>query len=121
MPVSPRYSWLAFGPACERSGFENALDPWACNLVLMTSSGQVTIPLATPANAPAKLFTLPVESCVLHTASFGKGVCCLRTRLVPAATAVVVGGPWSWLSPPPRDILCIDPLSLSSGIKSSAL
>jgi hypothetical protein len=48
-------------------------DPCACNLVFMTSRGQVTIPEATPAAAPQKLLTVLLGSLAQYIENFEAG------------------------------------------------
>lgn len=79
---------LAFGPGCRRPGLEN--DPCACSFVLITSNGQVTIPLATPAIAPENEFTTPGDRFVAHLANKGEAV-----RALCFAIASFAGAGWT--------------------------
>lgn len=48
-------------------------EPCACNLVFMTSRGQVTIPEATPAAPPQKLLTVLLGNLAQYTATLEAG------------------------------------------------
>ena len=66
VPKRPWYIVLVLGPLCN-TGFEK--EPCACSLVLMTSRGQVTMPLAIPAIAPEKELILAGGREVVHIAN----------------------------------------------------
>jgi hypothetical protein len=68
VPVRPLYT-ARVGPVYCRGRKE----PCACRRVLMTSSGQVTMPEATPAEAPHSALTDPSGSLATLTASFVMG------------------------------------------------
>src|SRR5690349_1377736 len=68
VPVRPLYTTRA-GPVYVRGRKE----PCACRRVLMTSSGQVTMPEATPAEAPHRALTGPSGRADTLTASAANG------------------------------------------------
>lgn len=68
VPVRPLYT-VRVGPVY----FLGRKEPCACRRVLITSSGHVTIPDATPAEAPQRAFTGPSGSLATRTARAARG------------------------------------------------
>ena len=103
VPTNPLYRARVVGAFAKLACCRN--DPCACSFVLITSSGQVTIPEAMPAAAPQKLLMLEVGSFVEKRAREDTGVFLMSE---PPDSE----GPLSRLSPSESDIFCMVLLSL---------
>jgi hypothetical protein len=94
VPVRPLYT-ARVGPVYVLGRKE----PCACRRVLITSSGQVTMPEATPADAPQRALTGPSGSLATLTARLESGelrlLCSAEVVMFRAAFLTGAGASWS--------------------------